>query len=63
MRASIEKVIGGVEDTPVAGTPGVTESINPGFLNGNDVPVCGVSCIKYAKQLVTDNQYESINLI
>ena len=47
MRASIVKVIGGVEDAPIAGTPGITKSIEPGFLNGDDVSICGVSCIKY----------------
>jgi hypothetical protein len=47
MGAPIVKVIGGVEDTPIAGAPGIAESIKPGFLNGDDVPICGVSCIKY----------------
>ena len=41
------KMIGGVENTPVTGASGITKGVEPRFLDGNDIPVCGVSCVKY----------------
>ena len=41
------KMVGRVKDTPEMRTPGVAKGVEPGFLDGDDVPVCGVSCVEY----------------
>lgn len=38
---------GGIEDSPVMKAPGIVESIEPGFLNHDDIPVGRVSSVEY----------------
>ena len=42
----VEEVGGGVDDSPVGRTACITEGIEPGFLDGYDVPVLWAGCFE-----------------
>ena len=47
MRLAFYVVITWVYYTPILGASGISKTVDPGFLKGQDVPVIGVGCVKH----------------